>query len=262
MIAEENINVSIGDKLWALMYDQGNAARPKGEMAFFADELKACKGPVLEIACGTGVVLFEMLKQGIDIHGLDLSPNMLSMLFSKAEAQGITDIRRRVTMQNMVDFRYDHQFDAIMIPARSFLHLTSQQDQIDCLRNIRAHIRDGGKLLLNFFNPMCYLEIISQTESPDGFSPLGTFKHPVTGENVDITFSYINDIPNQLQTGFMRFTFDGCACDYEMQMRWIFKEEFQLLLRLGGFSNWELYGSFTKRPFKVTDTEMIWKVWK
>lgn len=262
MIAEETFTSSIGDKLWALMYDQSNAARPRGEMAFFANELKDCKGPVLEIACGTGVVFLEMLKQGIDIHGLDISPNMLSMLYSKAEALGITDIRHRITMQNMVDFKYDQQFDAVIIPARSFLHLTQQQEQIDCLRNVHSHIKEGGKLLLNFFNPTSYLDVISHDKSPKGFLPMGTFKHPIKGSSVDISFFYTNDIVNQLQTGLMRFTFDGHSYDYEMQMRWIYKEEFQLLLRLAGFSKWEVYGSFSKKPFRHTDCEMIWKAWK
>ena len=262
MIAEEKVNTSVGDELWALMYDVGNAGRPKGELEFFANELKTCQGPALEIACGTGVVLFEMLRHGIDIYGLDLSTNMLKALYSKAEAIGIADIQERVTMQNMVNFRYDHQFDAIIVPARSFLYLTSQQDQIDCLRNIHSHLRDGGKLLLNFFNPMAYLEVISGTESAGGFLPMGTFEHPDTGENVDIKFSYTNDIPNQLQNGLMRFVFGGHSYDYEMPMRWIFKEEFQLLLRLSGFSRWEVYGSFSKKPFKGSDGEMIWKAWK
>lgn len=262
MIAEEKLNSSLSDELWALMYDVGNAGRPDGELAFFADELKTCQGPVLEVACGTGVVLFEMLDHGIDIHGLDLSPNMLSVLYSKAEALGVTDISKRVSMQNMVDFKYDCQFDAIIIPARSFLYLITQQDQINCLRNVRTHLKDGGKLLLNFFNPMGYLEVISGVEPPNGFLPLGTFKHPNTGEDVNIDFTYVNDIASQLQKGLMRFTFGGQSYYCDMPMRWIFREEFQLLLRLSGFSRWEVYGSFSRKPFEGCDGEMIWKVWK
>jgi hypothetical protein len=61
---------------------------------------------------------------------------MLDVLFNKADDMGLSDAKKRVTVQNMIDFKYDMKFDDIFIPARSFMHLTSQDDQIKCLKNI------------------------------------------------------------------------------------------------------------------------------
>ena len=43
-------------------------------------------------------------------------------------------------------------FAAIVIPARSFLHLTEREERIRWLENILAHVEPNGRLLLNFFN--------------------------------------------------------------------------------------------------------------
>lgn len=61
---------------------------------------------------------------------------MLDLLFNKADDMGLSEAKKRVTVQNMIDFKYDMKFDDIFIPARSFMHLTSQDDQIKCLKNI------------------------------------------------------------------------------------------------------------------------------
>ena len=49
-----------------------------------------------------------------------------------------------------------------------------------------------------------------------------------------------------------------------MQARWIHKEEFQLLLRLGGFDQWELYGSYDGNPYVASEHmgDTYWMVTK
>ena len=45
--------------------------------------------PILELACGTGRLLIEYLKQGIDIDGLDSSEPMLEKCKNKAQESGL-----------------------------------------------------------------------------------------------------------------------------------------------------------------------------
>lgn len=50
---------------------------------------------------------------------------------------------------------------------------------------------------------------------------------------------------------------------FDMTMRWIYKEEFRLLLKLAGFTEWELYGDFDKSRYSYESQEMmIWIVKK
>ena len=55
---------------------------------FYLGLAKAARGPVLDLACGTGRIMLPCLKAGADVEGLDLSPGMLSRLRQKASALG------------------------------------------------------------------------------------------------------------------------------------------------------------------------------
>jgi SAM-dependent methyltransferase len=244
------------NELWPLIYDQFNHGRYEKELAFYTTELQACTGPVLEIACGTGMILLELLARGIDIYGLDISPTMLDVLYAKAERQGTSDIHARVTCQNMVDFTYDKRFDAIFIPARSFLHLIRQEEQIACLRRVYAHLNDGGRLLLNFFTPNLE-SLLAYAKPSAGFVPWGTFAAPDTGETIHLSVSQTNDVVQQIQYVKWRFQSKRLNHTTEMFVRWIYKEEFQLLLRLAGFTDWQLYSGFDKHPYDGRG-EMVW----
>ena len=59
--------INYEDELWALVYDQYNQGRHQKELLFYKTELGDCAGPVLEIACGTGMILLKLLLQGVDI---------------------------------------------------------------------------------------------------------------------------------------------------------------------------------------------------
>ena len=158
------------NSIWPLIYDQYNHGRYEQELEFYSQELASCTGPVLEVACGTGMILLPLLKQGIDIYGFDLSRQMLQQLYRKAEAEHLFNIRRRVTQQNMIDFQIDVEFKAIIIPGQSFLHLPTQEDQLACLQNIHRHLCDDGTFMLNFFTPN--LSALQSCEDPNPASRL------------------------------------------------------------------------------------------
>lgn len=249
--------VNYEDELWALIYDQYNQGRYQSELSFYAAEVKDCRGPVLEAACGTGMILLPLLERGVDIYGFDVSAEMLDVLYAKATSAGIEDIRTRVSRQDMRDFHYKRQFETVIIPARSFLHLAEQEDQIASLRTIYNHLKPGGRLLLNFFNPRLDL-IIERADPGASFRPLATFTDPQSGQPIELLARQINDIPGQIQHITWRFERGNSVHETTMQVRWIYREEFKLLLRLGGFARWELYGDFDKSALGSDAWEMVW----
>jgi 2-polyprenyl-3-methyl-5-hydroxy-6-metoxy-1,4-benzoquinol methylase len=56
---------------------------------FYLGLAREAKGPVLDIACGTGRILLPCLQAGVDIEGLDLYEPMLAPLRAKAAALGL-----------------------------------------------------------------------------------------------------------------------------------------------------------------------------
>lgn len=248
------------DKMWPLIYDQYNHGRHEKELSFYSAELKSCKGPVLEVACGTGMILLKLLDQGIDIYGFDMAEEMLEILYAKAVEGAYGDIRKRISKKDMVNFHYDRKFDAIVIPSRSFLHLMKQEEQINCLKNIHDHLNDNGRLLLNFFSPgPKYL--LKYSQPSDDYEPFGTYTHPETKEPIELSFKQTNDIAEQISDIRWRFKMKDTEHKSRMTLRWIYKEEFQLLLKLAGFAKWKLYSDFDKSDYSGKG-EMIWVIEK
>lgn len=242
--------------LWPMIYDQYNHGRHEHELAFYSQELKACNGPILEVACGTGMILLPLLDQGLNIYGFDLSEQMLDTLLTKAAKSGRTDVPRRVTRQNMIDFHYDMLFDAVFIPARSFLHLPTRDDQIACLRTIHRHLRDHGRLMINFFTP-AEEALRSRLDPNPPFSDFETYTDAESGRTIKVMFRQVNDLVQQIQHITWRFQIAGEVQETPMFVRWIYTDEFESLVKTTGFRVAALYSGFDKTPYSG-DGEMVW----
>ena len=65
------------------------------DRAFFLEVTKELGEPVLDVGCGTGRMLLDFLALGIDIDGVEISPDMLAILRAKADAAGL-DVAGRI----------------------------------------------------------------------------------------------------------------------------------------------------------------------
>ena len=60
------------------------------DRAFYLEAIAKYGQPVLDVGCGTGRLLVDYRKQGIDIDGVDNSPDMLVLCLEKAAEAGVT----------------------------------------------------------------------------------------------------------------------------------------------------------------------------
>ena len=231
---------------WGYIYDQMMTQHLQdvldSHLQFYQTNLLDVNGPVLDCACGTGLFLLPLLVAGHDVYGFDISTSMLARLKTKAEAQSIVDIDRRVSVQDFVSFRYEQQFDAIIIPTNTFLMLTTQEAQITTLKNIHAHLASGGKLLLDL-RLAGMRGLVENREVVRGRWHIWT--HPETGRPFRQRIDGRVDFNDQLTLDRCFIEYENERVDFPMNGRWIFKDEFQLLLRLGGFARWAYFGSPT-----------------
>src|SRR5688572_27643036 len=117
---------------------------------FYVALAREAKGPVLDIACGTGRILLPCLQAGVDIEGLDLFEPMLRTLRAKGAALGLSP---RLHQADMSDFSLPRRFGLVMIPFNAFIHNMTQETQIRCLRLCREHLLPGGSLTFDTFFP-------------------------------------------------------------------------------------------------------------
>ena len=243
-------------KWWGYIYDQMMTQNLQdvldAHLQFYRTNLRTVQGPVLECACGTGLFLLPLLAAGHDMYGFDISTSMIARLKTKAEALGVADIDDRVSLQDFVSFRYDRQFDAIIIPTNTFLMLTTQDAQITTLKNMYTHLAPGGTVLLD----LRLAGMRGLVEHPTVVrGRWHLWSHPETGRPIRQRIDGRIDFNNQLTLDHCFIEYDHEREDFPMTGRWTFKDEFQLLLRLAGFTRWTCYSSPTGEPIDVGPDE-------
>ena len=224
----------------------------KDDIEFYKKQSKKIKGKVLEIACGTGRIYLELLKDGVDAYGIDVSEGMLKVLKSKANN---LKLKPKVYRADYRDFRLKHKFSLIIFPFTSFLLNLTINDQLKTLRNIKNYLLPNGKLIVDFFSPNP--EAIVKKYGKEIKKVIKTEQ----GKFIGITKSYFIDEPNQI-IDFVNILMKDNKVIWKdkFRIKLIYKREFELLLKLAGFKNWKVYGGFNFEPLNSSKQRMIWVV--
>lgn len=228
------------------------------DIAFFVEEAQKAQPPVLELACGTGRVTIPIAQAGIGVVGLDRSPKMLEVARRKVEAlDEATRGRIELVQADMRDFALDREFS-------SFHLLTTPEDRKRALANIRRHLADDGKLIIDLFVPD--LSIIAAHSGPLG-EPLKRFlelDNPCTGHRIVVWDTRRYDHFQQMIHTYMIYEeLDeegrAVAKTYRpLKLCSIFRYEMPHLLELCGYEVVNVYGGFDRRPLDEKSKEMIW----
>jgi len=162
------------------------------------------------------------------------------------------------------DFSLPRRYTLVTIPFNAFLHNLTTEDQLATLCRCRDHLAPGGALVVHaslFTSP----EILSSTNTP--ILELETVD-PGTGHTLQHYDTRSIDPVNQIQhsTNEVReLDRDGPLVSSrrtETAVRWVNRAELELLLRVAGFTRWELYGGFRREPLDVEHQQMVAFAWK
>jgi len=111
---------------------------------------KISRGPVLELAAGTGRLTQLIIDLGYNYTGIDSSKQFLSFARKKYKKYGDNI---RFLSADIRNFKLEKKFGFVFIGFNSFLHLLTTADAIQCLRSIYNHLTDDGIFLLSIFIP-------------------------------------------------------------------------------------------------------------
>jgi SAM-dependent methyltransferase len=209
---------------------------------WYLELARACGGPVLELACGTGRITNPLAAEGIDITGLDLSADMLARAREKAKAAGL---RVEYMDADMRRFHLDRLFSLIFIPFNSVLHLTTSEDLRSCFAAARAHLAPDGRFALDMFNP----DVRKLARAPG----VRMTESVVTDSLGELTIETSVDYDHASQIN--RSTRYVSAPDHPdllvvpLHLRCIFPQELPLLLELSGLRLESRFGDFERTPF-------------
>jgi SAM-dependent methyltransferase len=227
---------------------------------FYVGLAREAKGPVLDIACGTGRVLLPVLQAGVDADGLDLFQPMLDTARRKSAALGLSPVLYR---GDMTDFELPRRYALVMITFNAFCHMLTTENQLRCLTCIRRHLLPGG--LLAFDGAFPGLAWIGASQDERVLE--GETRHPRTGEIMRMYDTRGFDRVAQVQRSRNEIELDAADGTTriihrsEFFVRWTYKPEMELLLRAAGFARYEVCGGFDRRPLTEETDAMVVLAW-
>lgn len=215
------------------------------DRAFFLEVIRRAGQPVLDVGCGTGRLLLDYLAQGIDIDGMDNSPDMLGLLLEKALAM---NLQPQVYQQKMEALDLPRRYRLIMVPSSSFQLLLEPAQARQAMSRFYTHLEPGGALAMPFLKVWPEGEPLEQTE----WKLTGEATRPEDGALVQRWSRAWYDPEEQLEHTEDRYEIrlDGklIAQAHHRQSpatRGYTREQALDLYREAGFTDLEVYKGFT-----------------
>jgi SAM-dependent methyltransferase len=244
-----------------VIYDSVPIYVTRRDVQFYVDEARDVGASVLEVGCGTGRILLPLARAGRTIHGLDASPAMLDRCRAKLQ-QEPEAVQRRVTLDcgDARAFDLGRQFDLVIAPFRVVQHLTTVDDQLAFLGSAARHLKPGGRLAFDVFNPnftaLTSADGLEREDTPETTLPDGrTFRR--TGRvakvrwidqvsEVELVYYISNATGGRVERQVMSF-----------DMRWFLCAELVHLLARGGFRVRSIYGDFDRATLTDKSPELV-----
>ncbi len=207
--------------------------------------------PVLDIGCGTGRLLLDYLAQGLEVEGVDNSPEMLALCRHKAAALGLAPV---VYEQPMETLALPRQYRTILIPSSSLQLVTEPALVVRALAQIYRHLLPGGVVaasVMTLWKTGDPLESESErtaVRAKDGatFRQVGRCRYEPVNECEHTEDTYQMIVAGQVVAEERHRRSPATRSYTAAQARTLFAG--------AGFSAVDLYSEFTFEPVKPTDT--------
>lgn len=229
-----------------------------GDLSFYvgmAASLALNDGAALELGCGSGRVMAELLDAGLRVTGLDGEEAMLARARQRLASYGA---RAKLLQGDMRHFDLGaERFNLIVVAANTFLHLQDHAAQRSCLTAIRAHLAPGGVAVLDLANPFHALAL------PQGTLTLRKQVHDEE-RGREVLVSGVLEVDPAYPRLVDRLFFDEWGADGAVQrlasrveLRLVFMPELELLLAAAGLGIADAYGDYDLGPYHANSERMI-----
>lgn len=218
---------------------------------FYLDLIKQYGQPVLDVGCGTGRLLLDYLAQGIDIDGVDNSPDMLAICRQKAEEKGLS-----VTLykQFVEELTISRKYNVVLIPSSSLQLIIDPDLAVKALKNLYDLLLPKGIIaasIMSIWKPgdPLYSEFDKEvTNQQDGkkyrriarswYDPHSECERTEDIYQLIIEDKIVKEEIHQRDPATRSYT--------QNQVKQLFSS--------AGFQNVKLYHEFTLEPVKASDT--------
>jgi SAM-dependent methyltransferase len=210
-------------------------------VSFLAD--LAGKGAALELGIGTGRLALPLSRRGVHVHGIELSPAMVAELRAKPGSDNIG-----VTIGDFATTRVKGLFTVAYLVRNTITNLTTQDEQVQCFRNVAAHLVPGGCFVIEVYIPE--LQRL----------PPGETIHAFTVTPTHLGFEEY-DLATQIAFSHHYWVEDGRLETFSAPFRYVWPSELDLMARIAGMTLRERWSGWTHKPF-TSDSRSHISVWE
>ena len=220
---------------------------PVAELGFYERRIRANGGIALDQACGTGRHIFPLIARGLEVHGADISSDVLE--FAEKAAKNLK-VKPTLFHQSMEECDIPHRYGTIYIANGTFQIIVDRQQVFSTLKRFWDHLTPDGQILFELFVPKVVTQgpTASDAEHPTRWKPIP--RRGARGEIVTTLWSESVDLFEQTLLSKRRceLCMDGECIQSEVHahyMRWYFHYEFFMMLEHVGFKDIRIYSDFT-----------------
>ena len=186
----------------------------------------------LELGIGTGRIALPLSQRGVRVHGIELSPAMVDQLRMKPGAEEIG-----VTIGDFATARVDGAFSLAYLVRNTIMNLTTQDNQIECFRNVAAHLEPGGCFVIEVIVPN--LRRLPPGERFRAFAVTPTH----------LGFDEYVDLVEQISVSHHYWMVDGRLETFSAPFRYVWPSELDLMARLAGMTLRERWADWDRTRF-------------
>ena len=200
-------------------------------------------GAALELGIGTGRIALPLSQRGVQVHGIDLSSAMVARLRAKTGAHDID-----VTIGDFATTDVGRSFRLVYLVYNTIMNLTTQDEQVQCFRNVAAHLEPGG----------CF---VIEVGIPDlQRLPPGETVRAFTVSPTRLGFDEY-DIAAQILYSHHYSVVDGQLEFFSVPFRYVWPTELDLMARLAGMTLRERWSGWNREPFTSASSTHV-SVWE
>jgi len=224
------------------------------DIAHYRKVAAEASNPILVLCCGTGRIALPLLADGHTVTAVDASPCMLRQFRAK-----LGDLGDRLTLiqADITELQFREAFGLVILPFNSISAVPTFAAQLQVFQNAFNALMPGGVFGVDLPNAllaprsaslrpllMYTRQHITRGTRYSRFS----FNGPLEADQRQRLFGYYDEIRA-----------DGTLVrrEWEKELRHIFRFELELMLRMCGFEDVEMWGNFARGAFKATDEKMV-----
>ena len=253
-----NFDIEVGERktrhaqeLPGLIFDQMGeywdiltSTHPTEKETDFIEKVVTNKNLVLDLCCGTGRHDILLAKKGWEIVGTDLSKSLLQIAKNKMRKEGIGFSLVRCEMQYL-PFRSE-VFSAVVNMFTSFGYLPSEEEDLNCLREVARTLKPTGNFLLDVINRDYLLKVFKESDLADFGAFIMVENRSLDEDKMNITGQWI---VTQKDTGE--------KLTLEHRLRLYTPENLRQMLTSAGLEQKTLYGNYEAENFTPDTPRLI-----